>query len=217
MDCCQIAGIEEFMDARVAAKEMARYRKKGPDHTTKLLLDALKSEGVQGLDLLDIGGGVGVLQHELLKAGIRQAVSVDASSAYLEAAREEAKRQGHEDRLDQHHGDFVQLAERMPPADVVTLDRVICCYDDMEALVSRSAALAAKLYAVVYPRDGWWVQALTWVENVYHRIRRSQFRAFAHENAAIEFLIRESGLRRRFSHETLLWRVLVYRREASAG
>jgi magnesium-protoporphyrin O-methyltransferase len=143
------------MDARRAQKELKRYQEKGPEGTTSMLLQALISEGVDGLALLDIGGGVGVLQHELLQAGVRGVTSVDASSAYLQAAKEEVERRGLTDRVQQHHGDFVQMAHRIPQAGIVTLDRVICCYHDMEGLVDRSAALASKLYGVVYPRDDW--------------------------------------------------------------
>ena len=214
MECCQAAGIEKLIDPRMAAKELKHYRKRGADKTTRLLLDALKSEGVEGMTLLDIGGGVGALQHDLLKAGAKSATSVDASSSYLEAAEKEAKRQGHVERISQHHGDFVKLAEKIAAADIVTLDRVICCYDDMERLVGLSAERASKLYGVVYPPDGRLIKALTWLENLYHRIKRNQFRTFAHATMAVDAVIRSSGLERIFAHETLLWHVHVYRRRS---
>jgi magnesium-protoporphyrin O-methyltransferase len=200
------------MDSRMAARELKRYRNRGADKTTRILLDALKSEGVEGKSLLDIGGGVGALQHELLKAGAKEAISVDASSSYLEAAREEAERQGQLDKLSQRHGDFVELARDVPRADVVTLDRVICCYDDMERLVRLSAERALELYGVVYPPDHWPMKALTWLENLYHWIRRNQFRAFAHATVAVDAVIRSAGLERIIAHETLLWHVHIYRR-----
>ena len=200
------------MGPRMAAKDLKRYRKKGADKTTRLLLDALKSEGLEGMTVLDIGGGVGVLQHELLKAGAKEASSVDASSSYLEAAQEEAQRCGHLDRLSQHHGDFVELAGEISEADIVTLDRVICCYDDMERLVGLSAGRALKLYGVIYPPDHWLIKAFTWLENLYHWIKRNQFRTFAHATVAVDAVIRSAGLERCFSHETLLWHVHLYRR-----
>jgi magnesium-protoporphyrin O-methyltransferase len=212
MECCQASGIEERMDARMAANDLRRYRKSGAAKTTRLLLDALKSEGVVGMTLLDIGGGVGAIQHELLKAGVEEATSVDASSSYLEAAQEEAKRQGYIDRLSQHHGDFVELAGEISEADIVTLDRVICCYDDMERLVGLSAESTLKLYGVVYPPDNWLIKAFTWLENLCYRTKRNHFRTFAHSTAAVDAVIRGAGLERCFSHETLLWQVHVYRR-----
>jgi magnesium-protoporphyrin O-methyltransferase len=216
MDCCQVEGIEEFMDERMAEGELKQYRRRGPDHTTQALLDALQAEGVKGKTLLDIGGGVGAIQHEMLKAGAAQAVSVDASSAYLAAAWDEAEAEGHSDRITQHHGDFVEIASSLSPADIVTLDRVICCYDDMAGLVSRSVNLASVLYGVVYPNDRWYISALTRLENFYMRLRGSQFRGFVHATAAVDRLIREAGLERVFRHETLLWHVHLYRRSATA-
>ena len=214
MECCQVQGIEELVDPQVAAKELNRYRRKGPVKTTRLLLDVLKNEGVEGMTLLDIGGGVGVIQHELLKAGLKKATSVDASSSYLDSAQKEAKRQGHLDRLSQHHGDFVEVVGDISEADIVTLDRVICCYDDMERLVGLSAERALKLYAVIYPPDHWMIKALTWLENLKHRIERNQFRVFAHATVAVDEMIRRAGLERFFSYESLLWNVQIYRRTA---
>jgi len=212
MDCCQVAGIENYMDSKMAEKELSHYRKKGPDKTTLRLLDFLQKVGVRDLTLLDIGGGIGALQHELFKSGIKEATSVDASSAYLEAARNESEYQGTQERLMQQHGDFVELAEEVGKADIVTLDRVICCYDDMERLVGLSAERALKYYGVVYPKDNILVKVLTWIENHYYRLKRTQFRAFTHSNSAIDGVIREAGLERIFSQSTLYWQVQVYRR-----
>ncbi len=101
MSCCHCQGGEAVFDAKVARKELRHYRRRGPRKTTRLLLDALKAAGVAEQTLLDIGGGIGVIQHELLRAGVTEASGVEASTAYLAAAREEAALQGHADRLRQ--------------------------------------------------------------------------------------------------------------------
>ena len=110
MSCCQCDGIDKVFSAKVAAKELKAYRKNGPHKATRMLIDALKTEGVEGMTLLDIGGGVGAIQHELLKDGVTTATNVDASSAYGEAAKQEADRLGLGDRVTYHFGDFVALA-----------------------------------------------------------------------------------------------------------
>ena len=117
-----------------------------------------ESTDYRGATLLDIGGGVGVAQLDLLSAGLRSATDVDASSAYLDVAREEAQRRGYSERVSYRHGDLVALAPEIEPADIVTLDRVICCYHDMPALVRASAAKARRLYGLVYPHDAWWTR-----------------------------------------------------------
>ena len=140
MNCCQCQGIETFFDNKVATKELRQYRKKGPDKTTRMLIEALEAEGVGRMTLLDIGGGIGAIQHELLAVGVSSATSVEASPAYIEVAKEETERQGRIDLVSYHYGNFVDLATDIAPADIVTLDRVICCYDDMQALVGLSSA-----------------------------------------------------------------------------
>jgi 2-polyprenyl-3-methyl-5-hydroxy-6-metoxy-1,4-benzoquinol methylase len=216
VDCCQTDGIEQEMDHALATRELRSYRRRGPASTTRILLDALREAGARDGTLLDIGGGVGAIQHAFLRAGCPEVISVDASSAYLEAAREEARRLGHLDRLRQHHGDFVQLADDLPGADVVTLDRVICCYHDMDNLVRLSAERAHDLYGLVYPRDRTVTKAFLWFENAYHAVRGSQFRAFVHATEAVDAVIRSLRFERVFARTTPLWQVHVYRRSRVA-
>jgi magnesium-protoporphyrin O-methyltransferase len=212
VNCCQCQGIEELFSQQYVNKELSRYRAKGPDKTTRMLTEAIKVEGVGGLTLLDIGGGVGAVQHELLEAGIQEVTSVEASSAYLNAAKEEAYRRRLADRVSYHHGNFVDLASDIAPADIVTLDRVICCYHDMEKLVGLSAERARKLYGLVYPRDAWWVKMGLAVENFFFRLRRSYYRTYSHPTKSVESLVKSSGLKRRSYRQTLFWQVVVYSR-----
>ena len=212
MPRCQCEGIEDCFDSQRATSELEEYRKHGLSKNTRLLVEALQAQGIAGLTLLDVGGGVGGISHALLRAGARQATDVDASTAYLAAAQEEAARQGLAERITFQHGDFVALPPTLYPADIVTLDRVICCYDDMPALVGLSAARATKLYGVVYPRDTWWVRLYIQIENVIKRARRAPMRFFVHPTAAVEATIRAQGLERRFYRTSGPWQVVVYAR-----
>lgn len=212
MNCCQCQAIESRFNQKVAAEKLNQYRQKGPEKTTRLLLEALKMEGVAGLTLLDIGGGIGVIQHELLKAGLSSATGVEASSAYLSASADEAGRQGHTDRLSHYHGNFTDLATTLRTGDIVTLDRVICCYDDMPALVELSAARANKLYGLVYPRDTWWAKLGFALENLLFWLQRNPFRLYVHPTAAVEVIVRAHGLQRRFYQTAGVWQVVVYGR-----
>jgi magnesium-protoporphyrin O-methyltransferase len=212
MNCCQCQGIEELFNEQLVSKELSNYRIKGTNQTTRILIAALKEEGLQGVSLLDIGGGLGAIQHELLNAGVQSATDVDASQAYLNAAQEEAQRRGLTERIRFQHGDFVNIAAQIPPADIVTLDRVICCYSEMEKLVSLSVARARKLYGLVYPRDVWWVKAAITVMNFLFYLRKNPFRTFTHSTQAVEAIANESGLKRRFYRRTLIWQVVVYSR-----
>ena len=134
-----------FYSEKLATSELRSYREKGPISSTRALIEALRAEGVEGSTLLDVGGGIGAIQHELLAAGVASATSADASAPYLSAAREESDRRGHGGRVTYLHGDFVELAESVPPADIVTLDRVINVYPDWQRLVEVSAEHAQRL------------------------------------------------------------------------
>lgn len=212
MNCCQCQGIEELFSQQYVNKELSRYRTNGPDKTTRMLTEAIKEAGVNGLTLLDIGGGVGLIQYALLDAGVRKAMSVDASAAYISAAKEEAQRRDLADRVSYRHGDFIDLAEEIAPADIVTLDRVICCYNDMEKLVHLSAERARKLYGLVYPRDTWWVKIGLALENFFFWIRRKPFRSFVHPTKSVEDILSRNGLKRSSYHQTQVWQVAVYSR-----
>ena len=212
MNCCQCQGIEDLFNEKNVSKELSQYRAKGPDKTTRILIDALKREDIQGLSLLDIGGGVGAIQHGLLGAGLQNAMDVDASKAYLSAAREEAQRRGIADRVDFQHGNFVDIAPQIPSADIVTLDRVICCYPEVEKMVSLSIARARKYYSLVYPRDAWWLKIGFAIMNFFFRLQRTPFRIFPHPTRTVEALISSNGLKRCFYYQTLVWQVVIYSR-----
>ncbi|MFQ5832265.1 MAG: methyltransferase [Candidatus Thorarchaeota archaeon] len=212
MSCSQCQGIESKFDRKKAAKELEKYRKDGPDETTRILIDALKAEGVDGMTLLDVGGGVGAIQHELLQAGVSSCINAEASQAYVEATKEEANRQNHADRISHIHGNFVDKAADIPESDIVTLDRVICCYHDVDALVRTSSVLARRIYGVVYPRDTWRAKIATALENLYFRAQRNPFRTFVHPPEIVESILLDMGFERRFYHEKGIWQVVVYGR-----
>ena len=199
---------------RTARHDLRRYRKRGPSKPTRILLEAIRREGIEHATVLDIGGGIGTVQHELLDAGAERATSVEASAAYVRATRKEAERRGHADRITHQRGDFVALADRVEPADVVTLDRVICCYPDMESLVGRSADRARRVYGLVYPQDRWWVRLGIGATNTIMRISRRAFRAHVHAATAVDAVAREHGLTPRLARRAgPVWQVAVYTRE----
>lgn len=212
MNCCAHACYDSQFDDKSAAKDLDRFRKDGPDPTTRALLDALRAADVRDSSLLDIGGGVGAIYHELLAAGAESATHVDASAPYLRAAQQEAERRGTVGRVRFLHGDFVALAPDIAPADVVTLDRVICCYPDMEALVAVSASRALRLYGAVYPRERWMLKLAFALYNLFKRIMHDNFRAYLHPTDAIDAAVRRQGLNLRAERQTFVWRVVVYSR-----
>jgi len=212
MDCCRAQTLDAEFGEKIAAINLREYRRRGPSRTTRLLLEALRAEGVAGRTLLDIGGGVGAISHELFRSDLAHATSVDAAGAFIDAARTEAERQGHANRMSLYQGDFVMLAADIPTADIVTLDRVICCYPDMPALVDSSVAHAKTVYGLVYPRDTWVTRHGVRLLNWYFRVRRHSFRTFIHSTESVNAHVVAQGFQVRFQQLTGLWRVVVYAR-----
>lgn len=212
--CCEREAIAGHFDGAGAAQELERFRTRGPIRSTKLLLDALRAAHVEGGSLLDVGGGVGVIHHVLLDAGAREALQVDLSPDYIAASREEAARRGHAERVRFAQGDFVELAASLPNADVVTLDRVICCYPDMAALVDYAAAKTRHVLGAVYPVDAWWMRLSAVVTNALRRLNGSAFRFYVHPPAAIDAALRGHGLTRATRRRTIVWEIVTYTRRA---
>lgn len=211
---CQCEGIERRFNRERATQELEDYRERGAAKTTRLLIEALQTEPLEGLTLLDIGGGIGAIAHALLPAGVSHALDVDASAAYITAAHEEAERRGLAEGMNFVHGNFVELAPTLPVADLVTLDRVICCFDDMPALVSLSAARAKQLYGLVFPRDTWWMRLFGQARTVLLALARNPKCFYVHSANVVDAVVRAPGLERKSSRVVGLWQVVIYARSA---
>lgn len=210
MSCSQCIGIDEEFNPTLARRELRRYRRRGPKRTTRWLIESITSRGLLNPSLLDIGGGIGEIQHELADAGAAEVTGVEASSAYLEHCRREAERRGYSDRVSYLFGNFTDVHAEVSDADIVTLDRVICCFDDVDALVGRSVAKAKRLYGVVFPREVWWTSLGIRLINLVQRLRRARFFVYLHPVERIDGEIRRRGFHRVFSRKSLVWQVALY-------
>ena len=215
MVCCGSvigAATERQFGRKRADADLAQYRAKGPGTTVRLLLAGIcKAGAVQGR-LLDVGSGVGAVIFELVKLGMTSAIGVDLSSAYVVAASSEAARRSQSESVRFIRGDFVDVGKQLPTADVVTLDRVICCYPESERLLDDSLRHADRLFAFSYPRDVWYVLAWVAIQNVGRRITGNPFQTFVHSAAAMESVIRRAGFELLNRTHTRTWCADVYGR-----
>jgi len=156
-----------------------------------------------------VGAGIGALTLEMIKRGTTNAFVVDASSSYLTAASEEATRLLPRASIQFVHGDFVSIADQLPAVDVVTLDRVICCYPLYGPLLTQALRHAERGFAYSYPRDGWYVKVVVWLENVI-RSRKSPFRTFVHDETQMKELIEGAGFELTSHDSTLTWSADVF-------
>lgn len=210
--CCSafndVAGRQ--FDANKVAEEMADYRKNGPGATTRLLCDGLVQAGLVSGVLLDIGAGFGALTFELLDRGSTRAIAVDASSPYVKAGTEEATRRGKTGSIEFVHGDFIDVADTFPRADVVTLDRVVCCYPHVEPLLARAIEHATHALALAYPRGAWYSRAAMGADNIKRRLTGNSFRTFVHSPTLMERMIRGAGFTLSSRRRTWLWSIDVF-------
>ena len=203
-----------MFNARVAARDLRRYRRRGAPVTTRRLRDGVRVYAPDASTLLDIGSGVGALTFELLEAADLRATVVDASSAFLAAARDEAARRHVEHRIEWRHDDFVAVARSLPAADVVTLDRVVCCYPDVDALLVEAAAHARCCVALSYPLERWYVRGVVAIQNTMRKLGGHVFEVFVHPTAVMEDLVRRQGFELARRQGGLVWRADVYVRRA---
>lgn len=211
--CCD-QDFQRLFDEREAEHDLAAWRRDGPPAATRELIHVLGAGGLTGT-VLDIGAGIGMVHLELLAAGATRAVDVDASSAYLAAAKAEAERRGVVEQVEYRFGDVVELAASLPPAEVVALDRVICCYPDLAGLLAAAFATGPRLIGLVHPTDGPLIRGSMTLFNAVSRLLRRHHSFYVHRRAEIDRLMREAGFAERHRGGGRFWKVTVYARSVA--
>lgn len=211
-DCCSPKGYRWIFSERSARAEARRYRRKGLDPTSKRIVDYLKQHGIAGRTLLEVGGGVGAIQIELLKAGMSRAVSIELTPTYEEAAAGLLREAGLEERVERRVMDFADAAGEVPAADVVVMNRVICCYPDMPKLAGAAAEHARERLVLSFPKDRWWTRLGLALGNVLLRVMRREFQVFVHSPDQILATAERRGLATDLNQPGILWQVAALHR-----
>ena len=201
-------------DGLNADTDLARWRAGNLNPATRELIEVVRREGVVGASMLDIGAGVGAVHISLLGAGAASAVDVDASREYLAVARAEGERRGLQGRVEHRYGDVVELADELAPAEIVTLDSVICCYPYLQPLLAAATRSRPRVVGLTYPRDVWWMRAFMRLYNIVQAVRRSPARYFIHRHKQVERFMAAAGYRNIHEGGIRVWRVSLYRRLA---
>ncbi len=217
--CCSTRGCDEFFTDSVARRDARRYRRRGLDANAQRLVDFLRREGVDGRTVLEVGGGVGAIQLELLRAGAAATVNAELSAAYEPYAVELADEAGLGGRSERRLLDFARQGDEIETADVVVLHKVVCCYPDYETLVGEAARHAKHELVLTFPRDVVWMRFGFALMNLFERMRRRSFRVYLHPPAAVVAVARAHGLERASHHRGLVWEFagLVRREEGDAS
>lgn len=213
-DCCTPKGYRQIFSEKNARKEARRYRRMGLDGTSRRIFDVIKMRGVEGRTLLEVGGGIGAVEIELLKVGMAKAVNVELTPTYESAAGELLGEAGLVDRVQRRVMDFAESGTEVEPADVVIMNRVICCYPDMPKLAGAAAQHARDVLVMSFPNDRWWTRLGLTITNLGFRIIGMQFRVFMHSPNLIVAAVEQHGFTRRLNERGLLWQVAALERNA---
>ena len=193
--CCRGGACEEMFTPRQARKSLENLRKKGLGDLERDMVAAASAGGLDGARVLEIGGGIGALQSELLGAGAEGGEIVEIVGTYEPYARELARERGLEERTAFRVADVLEEPDAVGPADIVLMNRVVCCTPDGVALTGRAAALARRSLVLSFPRDVVWLRAAARVMNAGLALFGRSFRVFVHPRDALVAAAEAEGLR----------------------
>jgi 16S rRNA G966 N2-methylase RsmD len=215
-DCCNRRGYQTVFSDRFARRAARTYRKRGLDSTQRRLVSFLTDRGITDASVLEIGGGVGEIQIELLSRGARKATNLEISQNYEAEAAALLERFGMADRVTRQFVDIATSPEEAEPADVVVLHRVVCCYPDYARLLSAAASHAKRLLVFSHPPENVLSRMIIGGENLLRRLSRNDFRAFVHPPTAMIKAARAQGMSVAYRHRGLSWNIVGLERLAPA-
>jgi magnesium-protoporphyrin O-methyltransferase len=211
--CCDPIGYRKVFNSEQAQRAVRSFERKGLDATAAPMVAALRARGIPGGRLLEVGAGPGTATVTLLEAGMSTAVAYDISASHEPVAGALLQGRGLSDRVEWHTADYL-ASDDQRTADVVFLNRVVCCYPDAVGLMDAVATRTGRLLAVSYPRRRWFLRAGLKAMNGYLRLRRVSFRVFVHRPALIASRATAAGLHPVASGRTALWEWKLWERLA---
>ena len=179
---------------RLARRSLEQYRKKGQGELERRMVEAASEGGLAGARVLEIGGGIGTIQSELLEAGAERGEVVELVQAWEPYARELAREKGLDGRTSFRVADVLDDPASVEQADVVVMNRVVCCSPDGVQLAGVAARLATRALVLSFPRDVFWVRGGVRLVNAGLRLMGRSFRVFAHPREALLAAARAEGL-----------------------
>jgi hypothetical protein len=211
--CCPGGVYGEFFDEKLAHRDAERYRRKGLGRASRRLVELVAGRGIGGASVLEIGGGSGTLQIELLERGAERATNLELSPGYEREARRLLEERGLHERVDRRVVDVVEEPDDVDVADVVLLHRVVCCYHDYEALLAIASEKARRVVAFSFPPDKAVARLIVRLLNLGQRLRGSAFRSFVHpERAMLDAVVRNGFLVAELKRAGV-WRLALLERE----
>ena len=214
--CCSSGGSREKATdsffSRHAKRYARKYKRKGPDKVQRQILSGLDRAFYEDRSILDVGCGTGNIHFELLRRGAARATGVDIAEGMIGQARSLSKQHGFEEKTRYVQGDFVEKSDEIETADITIMDKVVCCYDDLNGLMRNALAKTAACMVISHPRNVWYVRWGFNVQQVATSILRMKFRPVWHEWKTIHNMLGSNGYSKVFEDDTFLWHVVIFRK-----
>lgn len=192
--CCRARPVEQMFRPETARQNLESYRKKGLGALSRRMVEAAAHGGLEDARVLDIGGGIGAVQAELLERGADTGEIAELVSSYEDPALELAREKGLEGRVSYRVADILETPGAVGPADVVVMNRVVCCSPDGPALAAAAARLTRRTLVLSFPRDVFWARAGVRFLNAWLWLMRRSFRTFVHPTAKLLAAAEGEGL-----------------------
>ncbi|WP_138444722.1 class I SAM-dependent methyltransferase [Sinomonas susongensis] len=200
---------DAIFDSRFSGALARRYGRKGLRHPELRIVEFLAATGIEGASVLEIGGGVGEIQLELLKRGAARAVNLELSAGYEKDATRLAEAAGLESRIDRRLGvDLAAAPDDVEPADVVVLHRVVCCYPDYAALLGAAADHARRALVFSYPPANPLSRVFIRGMNAMLNASGRSFRGYIHPPKAMVEVLRSRGLEPAYRWHGPVWHLV---------
>jgi len=199
---------------RVARHDLDRYRRRGLDGLEQRMVASVDADDLVGARVLEIGGGIGKFQVELLEHGAATGEVVEVVPAYETYAEELARERGLEGRTSFVVADVLEAPGAVAAGEVVVLNRVVCCSPDGIELAAAAARLARRTLVLSYPRNVVWIRLGVRAFNLAQRLLGRSFRVFVHSPAALRAAAEAEGLVRSESGRGSIWEFTTLARRA---
>ena len=212
MDCCAAEGTNKFF-TRWSRTYRKRFRRKGLEKAQRYLVEGITQQPLASKTILEIGCGVGGLHLILLQHGAASSVGIDIAEGMINHAKELACELGLESKARYYVGDFVAMNGEIPESDVTILDKVVCCYENVEALMEKSVSKTRQTYALSFPGANPLIKFFFKTQILIGKLLRFSFRPYWHDWERICAAIQSRGFREIYRNKTFLWSVRVYRKQ----
>lgn len=204
---------DEFNDS--ACDLCCRYKREGLSKSSRILMNWLVEEGLSGKTLLDLGCGAGTFSVEALKNGASTSAGFDLAPEMIMAADSLAAEMGFGNRAKFNLGNAA--SSDLPASEMVVMDKVICCYPEVDSLLKNAASASREIIGFVVPRDDglwkWPLRLAAKCGNLVQRLRRRKLNWFyIHSLKPIDGMLSQEGFMKERKSASRMWLIFLYRK-----